>query len=128
MKSDKNQNKNIKHRRGYSTYHPWVCLRCGIIFQSVSLAPTLDNLCPSCRRLHQKKKAMYRHRIKVISEGYTPESHKIRGRKAYYTRLANLYFSDSERYDRLIENLREKHPGRVAQVTRRINVIREREM
>ena len=64
----------------------------------------------------------------MISEGYTPESHKIRGRKAYYTRLANLYFSDSERYDRLIENLREIHPGRVAQVTRRINVIREREM
>lgn len=123
MKSSESSGRT-RTRRGYTEFRPWFCVQCGDIFESDDLAPTIDNLCPPCRRIVNEHRSKDRYMIKRRN-GYKPRCHKVRGRKAYYTRLANLYFTDREQYDRLIENLREKHPGRVAQVTRRINARKQ---
>ena len=52
------------------------------------------------------------------AEGVKFKAYKKRAKKAYYTRMANMYVIDPERFKRLTEGL----PGGVkGQITRRIN-------
>jgi len=95
------------------------CIWCGKFFD-----PDYDGYytyCSPCRRMINVK----RYKFKYIphNNGKITESRRKRGRKAYYTRLANLYFSDRERFDRLFGILKGKYPYRAGQVTRKINLI-----
>tara|TARA_Y100000310_G_scaffold309183_1_gene353064 strand:- start:184 stop:414 length:231 start_codon:yes stop_codon:yes gene_type:complete len=56
------------------------------------------------------------------AKGIPIKSWQKRGRKAYISRLANMFFTDTERFLELIERLEEKDGNRkrVNQVKRRI--------
>ena len=52
------------------------------------------------------------------AEGVKFKAYKKRAKKAYYTRMANMYTIDPDRFKRLYDSL----PGSVkGQITRRIN-------
>ena len=95
-----------------------VCVQCGIIYH---LDWYYNDL--YCKKCNQKMAAR-RGKAKAAemrANGYIPESRKRAGRKAYYSRMANLDYSDRNRFERLFKNLRSRAPGKAAQVTRRIN-------
>lgn len=101
------------------------CLRCGNYYDLEGYPP-LDGNCKKCHSIVMMLKAKSLHWFKV-RHGHKPESWKKRGRKAYITRMANLYFKDRSRFERLMVNLREYRPSKVAPITRKINLIK-REM
>ena len=100
-----------------------VCIKCGRITDPSKEGDNNETLCSKCfsKFITFKRSLFY---CKKRKNGWIPESAKRAGRKAYYTRLANLYFNDRKRFDKLFKKLKEKAPGRAGAVTRRINAIR----
>ena len=73
-------------------------------------------LCPKCLKI----KILIKMKEKIAtlkSQGYKFESYKKRARKAYYTRMANMYFKDPNRFSRLVQNI---SGSKKAQITKRI--------
>tara|TARA_R100001530_G_scaffold48393_1_gene36335 strand:+ start:316 stop:654 length:339 start_codon:yes stop_codon:yes gene_type:complete len=97
-----------------------VCVRCGIIYYIGTDFHTDYWYCKDCKRIISATRAKGLAADKR-AEGYISKSRKKAGRKAYYSRMANLYFNDRERFDRLFAALRARAPMRAGQVTRRIN-------
>jgi len=95
-----------------------VCVVCGIIYHLDWYYN--DLFCKSCNQKRAIRRAKARA-AELRSKGIIPESRRKAGRKAYYSRLANLYFSDPVRFKRLFNKLKSRSPGKAAQVTRRIN-------
>lgn len=96
-----------------------VCIKCGRFGHGTEWGWDYVNLnCSKCRKIRimliVKRKYAY-----LRAEGVKFKAYKTRARKGYYTKMANMYAKDYERFKRLTEGL----PGGVkAQITRRINV------
>jgi hypothetical protein len=95
-----------------------VCITCGLIFDPDDEG--YYDYCSPCRRIKNAKRFKFYPRY----SNKIPESRRKAGRKAYYSRLANLYFSDKERFERLFSKFKAKHPHRAGQITRKINQIK----
>ena len=95
-----------------------VCITCGKFGHGTEWGWDYTNsLCDGCKKtkimLLVKRKYAY-----MRAEGVKFKAYKKRAKKAYYTRMANMYVIDPERFKRLTEGL----PGGVkGQITRRIN-------
>mgnify|MGYP003148109304 FL=1 len=94
-----------------------VCIRCGKFEDDELGWDYPSRLCPDCRK--KKMLVLMKEKYAVLKAGgYKFKSAKKRGRKAYYSRMANLYFSDREKYDIYIQNT---SGSKKAQITKRIN-------
>ena len=95
-----------------------ICIQCGLYGHFTEYGwDHVNLLCTECKKtrimLLVKKKHAY-----LKADGHKFKSYKKRAKKAYYTRMANMYIRDNERFKRLIKGL----PATVnAQITRRIN-------
>ena len=95
-----------------------VCIKCGRFGHGTEWGWDYINLnCPKCKKarimLLVKRKYAY-----LKAEGVKFKSYKRRAKKAYYTRMANMYTKDYERFKRLTKGLSKAVKG---QITRRIN-------
>ena len=95
------------------------CLRCGKTYDPDSEGYSANSWCPDCRHDFMKF-LMKRKWLEKIADGYVPAKWKRRGRKSYYSRMANLFFSDKERFDRLIKKTTS---GKKAQITKKIKLM-----
>ena len=102
-----------------------VCIRCGVIYDPALYSRFNDFYCRKCAGKHAANRSRANYAAKQRYEGYVPKSRKRAGRKAYHTKLARLYFTDRERFDRLFNNLRKRKPGMAGAVTRKINIMKE---
>lgn len=101
-----------------------LCMRCGEFF---TIETVHELYCFNCKRIVQTVQAKNRY-AQMRANGYKPASWKIRGQKAYITRMANLYFSDNDRFHILFSKLQERSEKKAKQVTRKINSRKHNEV
>ena len=102
-----------------------VCIQCRAIYDPALYSRFNDNYCRKCASAYAANRSRANYAAKRRYEGYIPKSRARAGRKAYYTKLSRLYFTDRERFDRLFNNLRKRKPGMAGAVTRKINIMKE---
>ena len=80
---------------------------------------TIDG-CTHCKT--SKMRSMMSRKVENMKANGIPiKSHQKRGQKAYISRLANMFFKDTEKFLQIIEKLEEKDGNR-----KRINQIKRK--
>ena len=95
---------------------PMVCLLCGKFYEPWSYR----DMCKGCISATARVRAGYFYAAKRAT-GWIPESKRRAGRRAFYSRMANLKFNDPARFDRLFNNYKQRFPHMAGQITRKIN-------
>ena len=120
------QSKNLYLMNDVQDYkYVRVCIQCQSIYDPAQRGRFNEFYCRECAGKHAANRSRANYAAKRRFEGYIPKSRKRAGRKAYYTRLCRLYFTDRDRFDRLFNNLRKRKPGMAGAVTRKINILKE---
>tara|TARA_Y100001951_G_scaffold88327_1_gene79828 strand:- start:68 stop:391 length:324 start_codon:yes stop_codon:yes gene_type:complete len=99
---------------------PVICVRCGKFYQPWSI---FEN-CKACRGFYARIRAIHKYAEKR-KQGYVPLSRERAGRKAFYTRMANMSFNEPARFKILFKKFKSRYPYRAGQITRRINQLEE---
>ena len=98
---------------------PVICLLCGEFYEPWN---SLHDMCKGCISATAKVRAAYIYAAKRAT-GWVPENKKRAGRRAFYSRMANLKFKDPTKFDRLFNSYKQRFPHRAGQITRKINTL-----
>ena len=95
---------------------PVICLLCGEFYEPWHY----KDMCKECISATAKVKASYFYAAKRAT-GWILSLIHISEPRAFYSRMANLKFTDPSRFDRLFNNYKQRFPHRAGQITRKIN-------